>query len=45
MSAAQVERIRSPTISGSFTICFDGELADDAAQMAFHHQPDQSFAL
>src|SRR5208282_6846538 len=23
----------------------DRELADDAAQMAFHHQPDQTFAL
>ena len=24
---------------------FDGELSDDAAQMAFHHQADQAFAL
>ena len=24
---------------------FHGELADDAAQVAFHHQPDQAFAL
>jgi hypothetical protein len=45
MSSAQVARIRSPTISGSFTICFHRELADDAAQMAFHDQPDQAFAL
>src|ERR1039458_10508826 len=24
---------------------FHGELSDDAAQMAFHHQADQAFAL
>src|SRR5437868_2245691 len=77
MSSAQVERMRSPTISGSLTICstsddfqphlahvvragrahavahhfrlfddlLDGELADDSAEMAFHDQANQAFAL
>ncbi len=45
MSSAQVERMRSPTISGCFDDLFHRELADDAAQMAFHHQADQPFAL
>src|SRR5208282_3346349 len=30
---------------GLFDNFFDGELSDDAAQMAFHYQADQAFAL
>ena len=30
---------------GLFDDLFHRQLADDAAQMAFHHQPDQTFAL
>ena len=44
-SLAQVSRMRSPTISGSLTICFHRKLPDDAAQVAFHHQADQAVAF
>ena len=30
---------------GLFHNLFDGQLTDDAAQMAFHHEADEAFAL
>ena len=45
MSSIHVERMRSATISGSFTICSTVKLSDDAAQMALHHQAYQTLTL
>ncbi len=45
MSSMQVERMRSATISGSLTICSTVELSDNAAQMAFHDEANEAFAL
>ena len=45
MSSAQVDRIRSADHLGLLDDLLDRELADDAAQVPFHHQPDQPFAL
>ena len=45
MSSAQVARMRSPDHLGLLHDFFHRELSDDAAQVAFHHQPDQAFAL
>ena len=45
MSSAHVERMRSADHFRLLDDLLHGELADDAAEVAFHHQADEAFAL